>query len=159
MQNPTSIHEFSFTTLEGEHLSFEAFKGKKILLVNTASKCGFTPQYASLEMLHKEYGDQLVIVGVPANNFGAQEPGSNIEIAEFCERNYGVSFIMAEKQNVAGTEQTELFRWLTSQPNPDFTGDIQWNFEKFLLDENGKLIRRYRSSVDPLDESITATLK
>lgn len=156
---PSSIYDFSFTTLDGEKVEFSAFKGKKILIVNTASKCGFTKQYKDLQALHETYGDKLIIVGFPANNFGNQESGSNEEIGEFCERNYGVTFLLSEKVEVMGAHISALFKYLNSQANPDFTGDIKWNFEKFLIDEEGTLIHRYRSAVAPLDKSIVSQIK
>lgn len=149
-----SIYEFKVPALESGEIDFKDFEGKKILIVNTASKCGFTPQYEQLEELYENYKDKLVIVGFPANNFGGQEPGTNEEIATFCQKNYGVTFPMAAKVSVKGSDQHELFAWLTTADNPDFTGNIQWNFEKFLIDENGKLIHRYNSRVNPLDQSI-----
>ena len=149
-----SIHEFSVDGLEGGTINFADFKGKKILVVNTASECGYTPQYKQLQELHKEFGSKLIIVGFPANNFGAQEPGNNEQIASFCEKNYGVTFLMASKVSVKGSDIHPLFVWLNAQENPDFSGDINWNFEKFLLDENGKLMHRYRSGTGPLDEPI-----
>ncbi len=153
-----SIHEFSAPALAGGEINFAEFKGKKILIVNTASECGFTPQYAQLQELWEAYGEKLVVIGFPANNFGSQEPGSNAEIKTFCQKNYGVSFPMAAKVSVKGKDQDALFTWLNAQENPDFTGDIRWNFEKYLLDENGKLIHRFRSSVSPIDEDITSLL-
>lgn len=158
MTEPENIYAFEVEGLTGGTIAFEDFKGKKILIVNTASECGYTPQYAQLEELHKEAGDELIIVGFPANNFGGQEPGSNSEIAAFCEKNYGVSFHMAAKVSVKGSDQHPLFQWLTSQENEDFTGDINWNFEKFLIDENGKLVRRFRSGADPVGEEMMAAL-
>ena len=155
---PSSVYDFSFTSIDGKEIKMSQFKGKKLLLVNTASKCGFTPQYKDLEELHKQYGKNLVIIGFPANNFGNQEPGSNENIAEFCEQNYGVTFLIAEKVEVKGKDIHPLFKFLTEQPNPDFTGDINWNFEKFLIDEKGKLIHRYRSKVKPLDPVIVNQL-
>lgn len=149
-----SVHEFSVEGLTGDTINFADFKGKKILIVNTASECGFTPQYEGLQELHEAQADNLVIVGFPANNFGAQEPGSNHEIAGFCQKNYGVSFPMAAKVSVKGDDMHPLFAWLTAQDNPDFTGDIKWNFEKFLLDENGKLVHRYRSMAKPMGKKI-----
>ena len=159
MTEPENIYFFNVAGLTGGEINFEDFKGKKILVVNTASECGYTPQYAQLEELYKEFGDQLVIVGFPANNFGGQEPGSNNEIATFCEKNYGVTFPMAAKVSVKGSDQAAIFNWLTSRDNPDFKGDINWNFEKFLLDENGKLIRRFRSGVDPMSEEMIKALE
>ena len=154
-----SIHSFEFKTIDGKSMSFSAFKGKKILIVNTASRCGYTPQYEDLEALYKQYSSKLVIIGFPANNFGGQEPGTNSDINNFCKKNYGVTFIMASKVSVKGSDMDPLFKWLTSQENPDFTGDIRWNFEKFLLDENGKLIHRFRSGTNPLDKDLTNALK
>lgn len=151
----TSIHTFDFKTIDGKTMSFSDFKGKKILIVNTASKCGYTSQYEDLEALYKQYNSKLVIVGFPANNFGGQEPGSNSDINNFCKKNYGVTFIMASKVSVKGSDMDPIFQWLTSQSNPDFTGDIRWNFEKFLLDENGKLIHRFRSGTNPTDKKLT----
>lgn len=153
-----SIYDVKVNSLEGEEINFADFKGKKILIVNTASKCGFTKQYKDLEELHKLYGKNLVVIGFPANNFGNQEPGSNAEIQEFCERNYGVTFLMADKVEVKGKDIHPLFQYLTTQENPDFTGDINWNFEKFLINEEGKLIHRYRSKVNPMDQIITNQL-
>lgn len=154
----TSIHEFTVESLDGGAINFANFKGKKILIVNTASECGFTPQYEGLQELHSTHGDQLVIVGFPANNFGAQEPGSNPEIAAFCQKNYGVNFTMAAKVSVKGDDMHPLFAWLTAQENEDFTGDIKWNFEKFLIDENGRLVHRYRSMAKPTGKKITQAL-
>ncbi len=153
-----SLYDFQSMDINGKPLNFSQFKGKKILIVNTASQCGYTPQYADLEKLSEQYKDKLVVIGFPANNFGSQEPGSNTEISSFCTKNYGVTFVMCSKVSVKGDDMNELFRWLTNEPNPDFTGDIKWNFEKFLIDENGKLVHRYRSSVKPLDTTITGTL-
>src|SRR5690606_9156531 len=157
MSSP-SIYDYSFTSISGEKIEMSSFKGKKILVVNTASKCGFTKQYKDLQKLHEQYGEKLVIIGFPANNFGNQEPGSNTTIQEFCERNFGVTFLLSEKVEVKGEDMAPLFKYLTQSDNPDFTGDIKWNFEKFLIDENGKLIHRYRSAVNPMDEKITGEL-
>lgn len=156
--DPMSVYDFKVEALDGSVLDFSEFKGKKILIVNTASKCGYTKQYAQLEELYQSKKDALVVVGFPANNFGGQEPGSNEQIAEFCQKNFGVSFPMAAKVSVKGADQHELFRLLTTTENPDFKGDINWNFEKFLIDENGKLIRRYRSGVDPVGEEVLGSL-
>ena len=155
---PKSVHDFKITTLDGQEVSLTKFKGKKILIVNTASKCGFTPQYADLEKLSAQYKDKLVVIGFPANNFGEQEPGTNASIQEFCEQNYGVSFLMSEKVSVKGGDINELFQYLTSAENPDFKGEVKWNFEKFLIDENGKLVHRFRSAVKPTSEEITKYL-
>jgi glutathione peroxidase len=154
----SSIHDFSFETIDGKQQSFADYKGKKILIFNAASKCGYTGQYEDLQKLHDQYKDKLVVIGFPANEFGKQEPGTNDEIATFCKKNYGVTFQMAAKVVVKGDDINPLFKWLTTQPNPDFTGDIKWNFEKFLLNEDGTLINRYRSGKKPLSEDITSKL-
>lgn len=155
---PNSVYDFKLKNIDGKEFKLSKYKGKKILIVNTASKCGFTPQYAELQKLADQYKDKLVVIGFPANNFGGQEPGANAEIHEFCQKNYGVAFPLSEKVSVKGDDISPLFQYLTTAPNPDFTGDIKWNFEKFLIDENGKLIRRYRSKVTPLSTEITSQL-
>lgn len=154
----TSIHEFKVPGLMGDEINFADFKGKKILVVNTASKCGFTPQYEQLQELSSKYPEKLVVVGFPANNFGKQEPGTNDEIESFCKKNYGVTFPMAEKVSVKGDDIHPLFKWLNEQENEDFTGDIRWNFEKYLIDEKGNVIHRYRSKTSPMAEKITGQL-
>ena len=156
---PMNIYEIEVPALESGTIDFSAFKGKKVLIVNTASECGFTPQYAQLEELYRAHKDNLVIVGFPANNFGGQEPGSDVEIAAFCKMNYGVSFPMASKVSVKGDDQDPLFAELTKAENPDFTGDIKWNFEKFLFDENGHLVHRYRSATLPLSDEILQAIE
>ena len=155
---PSSVYDFKLKTIDGKAFSLAKYKGKKVLVVNTASKCGFTPQYAELQKLADQYKDKLVVVGFPANNFGNQDPGANAEIKEFCQKNFGVTFPLSEKVNVKGDDIDPLFQYLTSAPNPDFTGEIKWNFEKFLIDEHGKLIHRYRSTVKPLSDDITKAL-
>lgn len=155
----TSIYDFKVTGLEGQDINFADFKGKKILIVNTASKCGYTPQYEALEKLYETHKDKLVIVGFPANNFGGQEPGSNGEIKEFCKRNYGVTFPMAEKVSVKGADIHPLFKYLTSEAKKLGMDDpIQWNFTKFLVDENGKLVQVFASKVNPIGEELTKHL-
>lgn len=154
----SSVYDFKLKTIDGKDFTLAKYRGKKVLVVNTASKCGFTPQYAELQKLADQYKGKLVVVGFPANNFGGQEPGTNPLIKEFCSKNYGVTFPLSEKVSVKGDDISPLFKYLTSAPNPDFTGDIKWNFEKFLIDENGKLIRRYRSSTTPLSPEITKEL-
>jgi glutathione peroxidase len=156
----TSIYDFKVPGLEGNEINFADYKGKKILIVNTASKCGFTPQYEELEALYEKYKDKLVIVGFPANNFGGQEPGSNAEIKEFCKRNYGVTFPMAEKVSVTGDDTHPLFKYLTAEAKKLNTEEpvIKWNFTKFLVDENGKLVKVFPSKVKPMSEEITKYL-
>lgn len=159
LQPVESIHTFKVTAVDGKTIDFSAFKGKKILVVNTASECGYTKQYAGLQELYAKYKEKLVIVAFPANNFGGQEPGTNAEIKTFCSKNYNVTFPVAAKVSVKGSDMAPIFKWLTSQQNEDFTGDINWNFEKFLLDENGKLIHRYRSKVAPMDAAILQAIQ
>ena len=154
MQN-NSIYSFKVEALDGGTIDFSDFKGKKILIVNTASECGYTPQYEGLEELYEKHKDKLVIVGFPANNFGGQEPGTNAEIAVFCKKNYGVSFPMAAKVSVKGKDIAPIFEWLTSkEKNGKMDVEIKWNFTKFLLDENGKLIAGFESKVKPLSDEI-----
>lgn len=156
-----SIYDFKVKGLEGNDIDFSAYKGKYILVVNTASNCGYTPQYEELEQLYKKYNDKLVIVGFPANNFGGQEPGSNAEIKEFCKRNYGVTFPMAEKVSVKGDDIHPLFKYLTEEAKKIETPDpvIKWNFTKFLINKEGKLLKVFPSKVKPMSEEITGYLK
>lgn len=155
-----SIYDFKVPGLEGGTIDFSQFKGKKILVVNTASKCGLTPQYEDLEKLYKTYKDKLVIVGFPANNFAGQEPGSNTEIAEFCKKNYGVSFLMAEKVSVKGDDIAPLFKWLVDEAAKKGIKDpISWNFTKFLLDENGQLITVFAPKTKPMASEVVAAIQ
>ncbi|MFS8082635.1 MAG: glutathione peroxidase [Ginsengibacter sp.] len=155
-----NIYQFKVAALDGSTIDFSKFKGKKILVVNTASKCGFTPQYAELEKLYTTYGDKLVIVGFPANNFGSQEPGTNDEIKTFCTKNYGVTFPMAAKVSVKGEDIAPIYQWLTQKSkNGVLDADIKWNFTKFLLDEHGVLLAKFDSKVTPLSEEIVSYLK
>lgn len=149
-----NVYQFTITSIDGKQVDLAQFEGKKLLLVNTASECGFTKQYAGLQELSEKYGDKVVVIGFPANNFGGQEPGSNTEIQGFCEKNFGVTFLLAEKSSVKGGDISPLFAYLTSAENPDFTGDIKWNFEKFLIDEHGNLIHRFRSKTEPMSGEI-----
>jgi glutathione peroxidase len=151
------IYDFKVPALDGGTIDLSAYRGKKLLIVNTASKCGYTPQYADLEKLYNTYKDKLVIVGFPANDFGGQEPGTNSEIQEFCKKNYGVSFPMAAKVDVVGDHICPIFKYLTDQAKALGVQDpvIKWNFTKFLLDENGKLIAVFPSKVTPMSEEIT----
>ncbi|WP_370874196.1 glutathione peroxidase [Epilithonimonas hungarica] len=155
-----SIHGFKVEALDGSTIDFSKFKGKKILVVNTASECGFTPQYADLEKLYEAYKDKLVVVGFPANNFGGQEPGSNHEIATFCQRNYGVQFPMAAKISVKGDDIAPIYKFLTDKKeNGVKNTKILWNFTKILLDEKGNVIDSFASTTNPMSESITKYLK
>ena len=155
-----AIYKFKVAALDGGTINFSKYKGKKILIVNTASKCGYTPQYEELEALYKKYGNKLVIIGFPANNFGGQEPGSSTEIAEFCKKNYGVTFPMADKVSVTGPDTAPLFKYLTAEAKKLGTPDpvIKWNFTKFLIDEKGKLVKVFPSKVKPMSEEITVHL-
>ena len=156
----SSVYDFKVTGLDGKPLDIAQYKGKKILIVNTASKCGFTPQYADLEKLYEQYKGKLVVIGFPANNFGQQEPGTSQEITEFCTKNYGVTFPMAEKSDVVGDNISPLFKYLTDEAHKLGVTDpvVKWNFTKFLVDENGKLIAVFPSKVKPLDDQITKYL-
>ncbi len=155
----TSIHKFSIKALDGTTINFADYKGKKILVVNTASECGYTPQYKDLQALYEKYKGKLVIVGFPANDFGGQEPGSNTEIKSFCEKNYGVTFPMTEKVSVKGDDMTPIYQWLTQKTqNGVLDATIKWNFNKFLLDENGIVIAKFDSGTKPMDEAITGKL-
>jgi glutathione peroxidase len=157
---PSSVHDFKVPGLDGKTIDLSSFKGKKILIVNTASKCGFTPQYADLQKLYTQYQSKLVIVGFPANNFGHQEPGTSQEITEFCTKNFGVTFPMAEKSDVIGDNINPLFKYLTDEAHKLGVADpvVKWNFTKFLVDENGKLIAVFPSKVKPTDDQITKYL-
>ena len=155
----TSIHKFSIKALDGTTINFANYKGKKILVVNTASECGYTPQYKDLQALYEKYNGKLVIIGFPANDFGGQEPGSNTDIKSFCEKNYGVTFPMTEKVTVKGDDMTPIYKWLTQKTqNGVLDATIKWNFNKFLLDENGIVIAKFDSGTKPMDEAITGKL-
>ncbi len=155
-----SIHQFKVTSIEGGTIDFAKFKGKKILVVNVASKCGYTKQYEGLQKLYDANKNKLVIVGFPANNFGAQEPGSNEEIQEFCKARFGVSFPMASKISVKGGDIAPIYKWLTTKAeNGVLDATVGWNFNKFLLDEKGQLLAYFPSKVDPNGEEIAQYLK
>lgn len=155
----STLYDFKVPGLDGSTIDFSKYKGKKVLIVNTASECGYTPQYADLQKLSEAHKSNLVIVGFPANNFGGQEPGSNTEIKEFCKKNYGVSFPMAGKVSVKGDDIHPIFKWLTTKSeNGVMDAEIKWNFTKFLLDEKGKLIAVFPSKVNPNSEEITKYL-
>ena len=156
---PATVYQVKgIKTIDGKNLDLSKYKGKKILIVNTASKCGYTKQYTELQQLAELYKDKLVVIGFPANNFGGQEPGSNENIKDFCQKNFGVTFPLSEKLSVKGADIHPLFKMLTEAENPDFKGEIKWNFEKFLIDENGKLVHRFRSATKPLSTDITKYL-
>lgn len=150
-----SFYDFKMPDIDGHEVDFNQFKGKKVLLVNVASKCGYTPQYEGLQELNEKYGDKLVILGFPANNFGGQEPGTEEDIKAFCTENYGVTFKMFEKISVKGVDKHPLYRWLSDK---DLNGwndkEPTWNFCKYLIDEEGKLVKFFPSAVKPLDDEL-----
>lgn len=151
--HPPSIYDFKINSIDGTPVDFSAYKGKTLLIVNTATECGNTPQYADLQKLHDTFGNKVTILGFPANNFGSQEPGSNSEIATFCERNYGVTFQMFEKISVKGKDQHPLYAWLKEK-----TGhEPGWNFSKYLVKPDGT-VKYFHSSVKPMDLQITREL-
>ena len=148
--NAQSIHSFKVKSIDGSQIDLSIYKGKKIMVVNTASQCGYTPQYASLQKVYSQYKDKLVIIGFPCNQFGGQEPGSNAEIVEFCEKNYGVSFQLFEKVDVNGDNAHPLFDFLKKNaPGVLGTEGIKWNFTKFLVGKDGNVYDRYASTTAP----------
>ncbi|GAB5410507.1 MAG: glutathione peroxidase [Balneolaceae bacterium] len=155
-----SIYDYPVTDIDGNRLELEDYKGKVLLIVNVASKCGYTPQYEGLQSVYEEFNEEgLVIIGFPANNFKGQEPGTEEDIKQFCTLEYGVTFPMTSKVSVVGDDQDPLFSYLTSQPNQDFEGEIKWNFEKFLVDREGNLIRRFRSAVKPESKEFKSAIE
>ena len=154
------VYDYSFKDIDGNDVALSSFKGKKILFVNVASKCGFTPQYAELQELHEKFGDKVVIIGFPCDQFGGQEPGSEEEIQSFCQKNYGVEFLMASKIDVKGNNQNPIYTWLTSEEkNGVESSKVMWNFQKYIVDENGMYIAHFKSGVKPTDAEITGLLK
>lgn len=143
---PASIYDFKMNAIDGSQIDFSKYKGKTLLIVNTASKCGFTPQYEDLQKLHEQYGKKVTILGFPANNFGQQEPGTNLEIASFCQANYGVTFQMFEKISVKGEDQDPLYSWLKEKTGQEPT----WNFCKYLIKPDGT-VKFFSSKVKPMD--------
>jgi glutathione peroxidase len=138
----SGLYDFKVKTLEGGTFDFSSLKGKKVMIVNVASKCGNTPQYKDLEALYEKNHDDLVIIGFPANNFASQEPGTAVEIRKFCTENYGVTFPLMEKISVKGTDMAPIYKWLTSKKeNGVMDSEVKWNFQKYLIDENGKLVQ------------------
>ncbi len=156
-----SFYDFTVKDINGKDFSFSQLKGKKVMIVNTASKCGHTPQYADLQALYQKYkNDNFVILGFPANNFGNQEPGSNSEIKEFCTKNYGVTFPMMSKVSVKGDDMTPVYRWLTSQKeNGKMDSEVRWNFQKYLISENGQLDKVIYTKEKPDAEEIVAWIE
>lgn len=155
-----SVYDFTLKNIDGKEVKMKDFKGKVLLLVNVASRCGYTRQYTDMVKLQKKYEEKgLVVMGFPANNFGAQEPGTNEEIKEFCTSTYDVEFPMFSKISVKGEDIHPMFAMLTKTENPDFDGDIKWNFEKFLIGKDGKLLHRFRSKDNPMGEEIVGAVE
>lgn len=156
-----SIYDFSMKSIDGDSISLSAYRGKVLLLVNVASRCGFTPQYEGLEALYRKYRDQgFEILGFPANNFLGQEPGTDSEIKKFCTANYGVTFPMFSKISVKGSDQHPLYRYLTSnEANPSTGGEVKWNFQKYLVGRDGKVLAKFFSRVTPLSDELTGAVE
>lgn len=151
-----SLYDFKLQTLDGKDADLSAYKGKALLIINTASKCGYTAQYAGLQKLQTERAkDGLVVLGFPSNDFGGQEPGNAEEIAQFCQKNFGVTFALFAKGAVKGEAKQPLFAYLTKDANPELKGEIGWNFEKFLVSREGKLVARFKSGVKPDGDELT----
>ncbi len=160
MTGSKSFYDFKMKSINGDVIDFSIYKGKKVLIVNTASECGYTKQYKDLEQLNKLHGDKVVIIGFPSNNFGGQEPGTNEEIASFCQKNYGVSFQMYEKVDVTGKNACDLYKWLSDKSLNGWNDQApKWNFNKYLIDENGQLVKYFASNVNPMSEEIISSLK
>lgn len=158
--DPKSVYDLTVTDINGKPMPLSAFRGKTTVIVNTASKCGFTPQYKQLEALYEKYKDKgVVVVGFPSNDFGEQEPGSNEEIKKFCKTNYGVTFPLAGKSPVTGATKNEVFKYLTEKSGDEFKGEVKWNFEKFLVDKDGRLRARFGSFTSPASGSLTRKLE
>lgn len=158
-KKPVSVHDFTMKNIDGKEVSLSKYKGKKMLIVNVASECGYTPQYKELEELYKTHSEKLVVLGFPANNFGGQEPGSNLEIKSFCQKNYSVTFPMFEKISVKGKDMNPLYVFLSSKDQNGTVNEApKWNFSKYLIDENGKVIKFFPSSVKPGSKEITSLL-
>ena len=157
---PKSIYDFTLKSIDGQPTPLSEYHGKVLLLVNVASRCGFTPQYTALESIYEKYKDQgFVILGFPANNFGAQEPGTNAEIKTFCSSKYNVTFPMYGKVSVKGDDQTPLYHYLTKDANPSLTGDIKWNFTKFLVDRSGHVVNRFEPATKPDSPEVTSAIE
>jgi glutathione peroxidase len=155
----TGIIDQTVESLTGETVDLASFRGRPMLIVNTASKCGYTPQYEGLQDLYERYGDRgLVVIGFPSNDFGNQEPGTAEEIGNFCRLNYGVTFPMMAKVHTKGPDQAPVYRTLTTESGEEFRGEVQWNFTKFLVDPEGRVVARFESEVEPLDAQITSAI-
>ncbi len=156
----SNIYDFTLPSIDGTPMPLSQFKGKVVLMVNVASQCGYTPQYTALEAIYEKYKAQgFVIVGFPANNFGAQEPGTNEEIKTFCSRKYSVTFPLYSKVSVKGDDETPLYQYLTKQTAPPISGEIKWNFTKFLVDKNGKVVQRFEPAVTPDSPEVVSAVE
>src|SRR5271155_4596711 len=156
----SGIYNFTLNSIDGKPAPLADYKGKVVLLVNVASQCGYTPQYSALESIYEKYKDQgFVILGFPANNFGAQEPGTNEEIKTFCTRKYSVTFPMYSKISVKGPDQAPLYSYLPKDTSPGITGEIKWNFTKFLVDKNGNVVQRFEPAVTPDSKEVIAAIE
>jgi glutathione peroxidase len=156
----SGIYTFTLNSIDGQPAPLANYKGRVVLVVNVASQCGYTPQYSALEATYEKYKDQgFVILGFPANNFGAQEPGTNEEIKTFCTRKFAVSFPMYSKISVKGADQAPLYAYLTKDTGPGITGEIKWNFTKFLVDRNGKVVQRFEPAVTPDSKEVIAAIE
>ncbi len=152
------IFSFTMKSIDGKEVPLSQYRGKVLLIVNVASECGFTPQYRDLEALYRKYRDRgFMILGFPANNFGAQEPGTDEQIRTFCSSTYGVTFDLFSKISVAGSDQHPLYRFITSDPN--YGGDVKWNFQKYLVDRQGNIVGKYLSKVTPMSDEITGAIE
>jgi glutathione peroxidase len=160
VDHTTGVVDHTVTSIEGDTVDLRGYRGRPMLIVNTASKCGYTKQYDTLQQLYGEFGHRgLVVIGFPSNDFGNQEPGTHEEIANFCRLNYGVTFPMMEKVHTKGPEQAHIYRTLTAESPEGMRGEIKWNFTKFLVNGDGEVVARFESSVDPMDETIVSAVE
>ncbi len=158
--NKTTFYSFKMKGIDGKEIDFSQYKGKKVLLVNVASECGYTKQYEQLQALHAQYAEKVVVLGFPANNFGGQEPGTNAEVATFCKTKFGVTFQMFEKISVKGTDTHPLYQWLSTKAENGWNEEApNWNFCKYLVNEKGELVKFFKSGVDPIGDEMLAAIK
>ena len=158
-EGPTGTIDHTVESLTGDTVELASFRGRPMLIVNTASKCGYTPQYEGLQKLYERYSEgDLVVIGFPSNDFGNQEPGTAEEIGNFCRLNYGVTFPMMAKVHTKGADQAPIYRTLTAESGDEYEGEVRWNFTKFLVDQEGRVVARFESAVEPLDEQITSAV-
>ena len=159
-ESTASIYDFKMTAITGEEIDFKQYKGKKLLIVNTASECGFTPQYEDLQQLHELQGENIVILGFPANNFGEQEPGTDSEILSFCKENYKVTFQMFSKISVEGSDMAPLYQWLTDKSKNGWNEEVpNWNFCKYYINEKGELMKFYASAINPMSKELLENIR